>query len=220
MEVVKLLGALVVSQALVACGGLVPSDLFTLPDGGSVGLGEASTIAKDAAGQTSSKDAGADVGASPIDDATSPPPSDDATTVDDAGESEDGGGDDSGDDAGSGIPCGVFTCSGSTPVCCITVQMQGGQGNASTSCQGSSIDCGQNGGLSVSCASSDDCSSGEECCAEYGSNHMLQSVSCESSCGTGGLEVCQPNGPPGQCPNGDVCGMTQIDGYGVCYSQH
>ena len=220
MEVVKLLGALVVSQALVACGGLVPSDLFTLPDGGYVGPGEASTIAKDAAGQPSSKDAGADVGMSPIDDATSPPPPDDATSADDAGESGDGGGDDSGDDAGSGISCGVFTCSGSTPVCCITVQMQGGQGNSSTSCGASSSDCTQSGGLAVSCASSEDCSSGEECCAEYGTNHMIDSVSCKSSCGMAGLEVCQPNGPAGQCPEGDVCGMTQFVGYGVCYSQH
>jgi len=128
----------------------------------------------------------------------------DATAVDVAAET-----------GSQGVPCTNGTtksfCQGSD-VCCITTLVTStGTCEASGACFGGSV---------VRCGSSADCPMAQVCCSTQASGGFAPTydVSCAANCtGLGKTQLCDPNGPPGGCPNGETCSATTSPaGYSGC----
>jgi hypothetical protein len=108
----------------------------------------------------------------------------------------DGGNADGGSAPGSGnIVCGSASCTAVTQECCFAA------GGAS-----SCVAAGSCKGTAVACATPQNCSTGEVCCA----NADL-SVSCAPTCAKGTL-MCGTNA---DCPAGNTC-VPSLNGYSVC----
>lgn len=104
-----------------------------------------------------------------------------------------------------GTRCGnasmALGCTGSTPVCCVASDGDGGP--ATFSCETTSS-CGD---FQILCASNADCAGSDVCC-NSGNPTEFKCVGV-NSCSNGSL-VCDPSGPSSQCTSGYHCSGTPV----------
>ncbi|HEY8089745.1 MAG TPA: hypothetical protein VIF09_17915 [Polyangiaceae bacterium] len=91
------------------------------------------------------------------------------------------------------------SCSGATPVCCLT---QAGSGAVSYGCVASESACS---GYAIDCVNENDCNGTDVCC------HYTSHTVCAASCTSGADITCLP-GSTDDCPAGKKCSVAVTDG--------
>ena len=71
------------------------------------------------------------------------------------------------------------------------------------------------GNISVACAMSSRCASGDVCCASLTGIDTVTGVECAAVCTTPDAVVVCETGEPGSCPGGGTC-TPYTEGYGFC----
>jgi len=181
MQSVKVLFGVSVGIALAAgCGGSTSGNSSGDDGGGSSGGDASASSSGSGGGSGSSSSSGGSSGGS--------------GSGSSSGSSSGSGG---GDAGGAGpVPCGMTTCS--PPQICCTAGSRDDAGVHVTqsctdpsSCQGAAVGC-----------TADTCTGGDVCCGSLGSAGGA-STQCESSCGMGQGQLCDPMNP--NCPMGEDC---------------
>jgi hypothetical protein len=152
-----------------------------------------------------------------------------------SGSGHDSGGGDGSKDATSenpvtmdmGVNCpGQGFCMVPAQVCCLDTSGGGSQFSCTSSDAGGGDDAsGGCAALSIPCDDATDCaaagSPGDVCCVTAGSNDAASEVACvapDQCSSQGHARVCNPMGPPDQCPNGKTCRASTktLPGFYLC----
>jgi hypothetical protein len=215
--------ACIAGVALVACGGVAETGLFSSPDGGSPAEagavawmeGGTKTPGKPDAGHTGTGNDAGHAGTPDAPVATSTPDSSTTTPVPDAtAPSKDTG---PPPPTLTTIQCLNGPCTGSPPVCCVSVT----QGGTSSACTTKLSDCSGQGQLPLTCGSSADCASGETCCVTlgyYNQQSYPKSVTCQASCNSMTAQpFCNTNDNTITCTGQNAyCQPFYNSSYGAC----
>lgn len=184
--------------AIAACGGSVPTDLFSEPGADSGATADGSSGGGNGGGGGGTSDASFESDASvPTDAGTN-----DAARPVDAGQ--------------VGIPCGTDVCAVGS-VCCAN----GAQAPFQYVCKAKESECAETS-VPIACNGAEDCTggAGRICCGDRvfeNGRTSYADVTCRSTCNNGNVRFCDPKNAAASCgQNGRCEASTILPGFFTC----